>query len=135
MLKVVVQSTLLTPRLNRFTRALPPYGSRDPPRFAEGGALPYEGDRHCLGLPLSQNQDLLPKVNTEIQQLNQFTQLLAAQSTRRHSGTLIDPVILVCPTRSWYTSRPSKAFWTCLSEYKKEDLPCVQHAFSGHEDP
>ena len=34
--KVVVQSTLLTPRPNRFTRALPPRGSRDPLRLAEG---------------------------------------------------------------------------------------------------
>ena len=30
-LKVVVQSTLLTPCPNRFTAALPPRGSRDPP--------------------------------------------------------------------------------------------------------
>jgi len=47
--KVVVQSTLLTPRPDRFTRALPPRGSRDPLRLAEGGALPYEGARYCPG--------------------------------------------------------------------------------------
>ena len=39
-LKVVVQSTLLTPRTNCFKRALPPRRSRDPLRLAEGGALP-----------------------------------------------------------------------------------------------
>ena len=50
--KVVVQSTLHTPRPNRFTRALPPRGSRDPLRVAEGGALPYEGARHCPGFSL-----------------------------------------------------------------------------------
>ena len=47
--KVVVQSTLLTLRPNRFTGALPPRGSRYPLRLAEGGALPYEGARHCPG--------------------------------------------------------------------------------------
>ena len=41
-----VQSTLQTPRPNRFTRALPPRGSRDLLRLAEGGALSYEGARH-----------------------------------------------------------------------------------------
>jgi len=46
--KVVVQSTLPT----RFTRALPPRGSRDPLRVAEGGTLPYEGARHCPGFSL-----------------------------------------------------------------------------------
>jgi len=50
--KVVVQSTLLTQSPNRFTRALPPRGSRDPLRLAEGGALPYEGARHCPGFSL-----------------------------------------------------------------------------------
>ena len=49
---VVVQSTLLTPRPIRFTRALPPRGSRDPLRLAEGGALPYQGARHCPGFSL-----------------------------------------------------------------------------------
>ena len=38
--KIVVQSTFLTPRPNRFTGALPPRGSRDPLRLAESGALP-----------------------------------------------------------------------------------------------
>ena len=47
--KVVAQSTLLTPRTKRFTRSLPPCGSRDPLRLAEGGALPYKGARHCPG--------------------------------------------------------------------------------------
>ena len=47
--KVIVQSTSLTPRPNRFTRALPPRGSRDPLRLADGGALPYQGARHCPG--------------------------------------------------------------------------------------
>ena len=42
--RVVVQSSLLTSGLNRFTRALPPRGSRDPLHLAEGGALPT-----CLG--------------------------------------------------------------------------------------
>ena len=50
--KSVVQSTLLTPRPNRFTRALPPLGSRDPPCLAEGGALPYKRARHCPGFSL-----------------------------------------------------------------------------------
>ena len=31
------------------SRELPPRGSREPPRLAEGGALPYEGARHCPG--------------------------------------------------------------------------------------
>ena len=57
--KVAVQSTLLTPRPNRFTRALPPRGSRDLLRLAEGGALPYEGARHCPGFSL-QTQDPRP---------------------------------------------------------------------------
>ena len=50
---VVVESTLLTPRINRFTRALPPLGSSDPLRLAEGGALPYKGARHCPGFSFS----------------------------------------------------------------------------------
>ena len=50
--KVVVQSTLLTQRANRFTRALPSRGSRDPLRFAEGGVLPYKGARQCPGFSL-----------------------------------------------------------------------------------
>ena len=50
--KVVVQSTLLTSRPNRFTRALRPRSSRDPLRLAEGGALPYEGAGHCPGFSL-----------------------------------------------------------------------------------
>ena len=44
---IAVQSTLLTPRPKRSTRALPARGNKDPPRLAEGGALPYEGARHC----------------------------------------------------------------------------------------
>ena len=44
--KGVVQSTLLTPGPNRFTRALHPRGNRDPLRLAEGGALPCKGARH-----------------------------------------------------------------------------------------
>ena len=50
--KVVVQSILQTPRLNRFSREErnPFRGSRDHLRLAEGGALPYEGDRHCRGV-------------------------------------------------------------------------------------
>ena len=51
--KVVVLSTVLTPRTNRFTRALPPHGSSDPLRLAEGGALPCKGARHCLGFSIS----------------------------------------------------------------------------------
>ena len=39
--KVVVQSTLLTPRPNRFTGALAPRGSKYPFRLAEGGAFPH----------------------------------------------------------------------------------------------
>jgi len=39
--KVVVQSILLTIGTNHFTRGLPPGGSRDPLRVAEGGALSY----------------------------------------------------------------------------------------------
>jgi hypothetical protein len=49
---VVVQSTLLTPRPNNFTRSLPPRDSRVPLRIAEGGALPCEGARHCPGFAL-----------------------------------------------------------------------------------
>ena len=55
--KVVVQSTLPTPRPNRFTRGLPPRGSRDPFRLAEGGALPYEGDRHCPGFSFENKEE------------------------------------------------------------------------------
>ena len=50
--KVVVKSTLLNPRPNRFTRAVPPIGSRDPFRLSEGGALPYKGARHSPGFSL-----------------------------------------------------------------------------------
>ena len=62
--KVVVQSTLLTPRPNRFTRALPPRGSRDPLRLAEGVyiyiyiALLYESARHCPGFTLSRRSGI-----------------------------------------------------------------------------
>ena len=42
----------MTPRPNNFTRALPLRGSRDPLRLEEGGALPYEGARHCPGFAL-----------------------------------------------------------------------------------
>jgi len=45
---VTVQLTLLTPRTNRFKRTLPPRGSRDPLRLAEGGALPCKGARASL---------------------------------------------------------------------------------------
>ena len=54
--KVVIQSTLLTPTTNRFARALPPRGSRDPLRLAEGGALPYKGARHCPDFSLWSNE-------------------------------------------------------------------------------
>ena len=47
--KVVVQSTVLTPRPNRFMRAIHPRGSRDPLRLAEGGTLRYAGARHYPG--------------------------------------------------------------------------------------
>ena len=47
--KVVVQSTLPTPRPNRFTRTLPPRGSRDTLRLVEGNAVPNKGARHCSG--------------------------------------------------------------------------------------
>ena len=50
--KVVVRSTLLTLRTYRFARALPPRGSRDPLRSAEGGVLPYKGAIHCPGFSL-----------------------------------------------------------------------------------
>ena len=50
--KVIVQLTLQTPRTNRFRRALPPPGSRDHLRLAEGGALPYKGAEHCPGFSL-----------------------------------------------------------------------------------
>ena len=50
--KVDVQSTLVTPRFNHFTSALPFRGSRDPLRLVEGGALPYKGARHCPGFSL-----------------------------------------------------------------------------------
>ena len=47
--KAVAQSTLLTSTPNHLTRALPPRGSREPLRLAEGGALPCEVARHCPG--------------------------------------------------------------------------------------
>ena len=47
--KVIAQSALLTPRNDRLTNALPPRGSKDALRLAEGSALPYEGARHCPG--------------------------------------------------------------------------------------
>ena len=50
---VFVQSTLLTPRPNRFTRALPPRGSKYPPRLAEGSTLPHEGARHSPDFSLT----------------------------------------------------------------------------------
>jgi len=50
--KVVVQSTLLSPRTNHFTKAFPPRGNRDPLLLAVGGTLPYEGARHCPGFSL-----------------------------------------------------------------------------------
>ena len=50
--QVSVQSTQPTPRTNRFTRALPPRGSRDPLRLAEDGALSCKGARHCPGFSL-----------------------------------------------------------------------------------
>ena len=47
--QVVVQTTSLTPRPNRFTRAAAPRGSRDPFRLVEGGTLFYIGARSACG--------------------------------------------------------------------------------------
>ena len=61
--KAVVQSTLLAPRPNRFTTALPPRGSRDPRRLAEGGALLYEGARHCPSFSLRASKSKVISAN------------------------------------------------------------------------
>ena len=87
--QVVVQSTLLTPKTNRFTRAPPPRGSRDPLRFAEGGTLPYKDARHCpgfslvraVGVLIDRAQGVIEQVGNVALQTRDFFTLIYGQTS------------------------------------------------------
>ena len=98
--KVVVKS----PRPN--TKALPPRGSRDLPRLAEGGALPYEGARHCPGFSL--RRLFLPHVRQGLCENSNLTLRVTGpwEMIRYFHSTVRNPIRLISPATYGVTSGP-----------------------------